>query len=235
MPIDFGSHFDAIKTNWLYAPEGAGERRDAEAKPAPFVTIARDAGCGARGLAGQLAERLNASAPEGEKWEPYDRELVEKIAADHDLSEAMVESMEDRDHNWLRSMLDGMFNPGQPSEEAVFNRMAGTIRAVARRGRGIIVGRGGMLVTRDMAAGVHVYLTAPREVRIERMSQRWQISQDAAAKRIRENENNRRSFYRRFFPKTDVTPEVFTVTLNVAQVPDETAVEVLMPLIERAP
>jgi len=62
------------------------------------VTISRQAGAGAHAVAEALVNRLQPGAPKDAiPWTIFDRNLVEKVLADHDLPEQLARFMpEDR-------------------------------------------------------------------------------------------------------------------------------------------
>ena len=221
-------HFDAIKADWLTA---TARRTLTTSPPQPFITIARQAGAGGRTLAHHLAEGLNELDGAGPPWQAYDRELVERVAADHNLSKRLIHTLENSSHDWLRDLVESLVYPHDPSELKVFHRVAATIRAFAQAGRAIIVGRGGVFITDGMPCGQHIYLVAPLEHRVERMAGEWGQSRDDTEKKILELERNRQSFYRRHFPKHQVKPEAFTVTLNTAEMSDREMVDMLLPRV----
>lgn len=201
-------------------------------QPTPFITIARQAGSGAWTLAQRLAQRLNETNPGDRPWAAYDRELVQTIASDLKLSASLIEAVDQTNHNWLTTLVDGLTFHG-PTELKIFNRMAATIYGLAQAGRSIIVGRGGVFITRNLPGGIHVYLIAPEEYRVQRMAQQWHVSPNEALRRIREIELARQSFYRHYFPRHPLTLDVFTITINVASVPEERLVDMLLPMIPR--
>lgn len=194
----------------------AHEERD---RVVPFVTISREAGAGGWSLAERLAEHLNVVDPGEQPWTAWDRELVEKVAADHHISAAMIESMEDRGHTWFEEFLGGLKVVGhEPSEFEVYFRTATTIRALAEMGRTIIVGCGGRFITAAMPGGLHVRLIAPLEYRISCMARHLNISREAAAAKVRDVDHNRAAFYRRYWPGRPLVPEAFAMTLNTAAI-----------------
>src|SRR5881394_252914 len=80
--------------------------------PLPFVTISRQAGAGGRTLARRLAERLNVLGVGGgggddddDDWSAWDHELVEKVSKEYDLSQVLVEALEDARHAWVQDFL----------------------------------------------------------------------------------------------------------------------------------
>lgn len=188
----------------------------------PFVTLSRQAGAGAMSLLPHLVQRLTLTDPEGQPWEGYDRELVEKVAHDHDIHASLVERLEQESHSWLDDFLAGLApSRMNQTEIAVERRVAETIRGLARRGRAVIVGRGGVFITRDMPEGVHVHLVAPLRDRIDRLARQRDLTRAEAEAEIDRIDTNRTAFYKRHFPLQPFGPELFTLTLNTSAFNDE--------------
>src|SRR5687768_505403 len=59
----------------------------------PFVTISRQCGAGGKSLAEALVKRLNASSTGPNTWTSWDRELVEKVATDHHISQELIDAV----------------------------------------------------------------------------------------------------------------------------------------------
>lgn len=188
----------------------------------PFVTISREAGAGGRTLGEKLLQRLRDRDGGGgdPQWNVWDREVVEKVAADLRLSARLVESLELSSRSWLEQLLGGL-NSEDADDMKIFHRIAQTVRAVAQGGRAIIVGRGGVFITQAMPGGVHVRLFAPLEVRIARMMREDHMTHDEAARWVRDTDRRRDAFYARFFPRQQIKPEAFTVMVNTGVVDDD--------------
>jgi len=198
-------------------------------KTLPFVTISREAGAGGWALASSLVDRLNRRDQSTPPWHPFDRALVERVAADHHISERLILSLEDASHNWLKDILNAL--TVAPSELAVYKRLAQTIRAIAQVGNAVIVGRGGVFVTRDMPGGVHVRLVAPLEHQIKNTMSYYDLDREAAVKRVEEVDRNREAFFRRYCRAPIPFADLFTVSFNTAKVSEEKIAEMLLPLI----
>src|SRR5690349_10670490 len=69
--------------------------------PLPFITVSRQPGAGAVSMAQLVIEDLNRGVPPEAHWTCWDRELVEKVAADFKLSTSLVESLEEADRSWI--------------------------------------------------------------------------------------------------------------------------------------
>jgi len=200
------------------------------ARPKPFITIARQAGAGGTTLARALCERLNAGERADPAWQMYDRELAEQIARDANVSEALVESLEDETRNWITELAQGLAFKS-PSEEQLFRKLATLARALAARGHVILVGRGGVQVAGDMPGGVHLYLVAPLEQRVRNFAALNDLGPDDAGKRVRELDANRAEFHRRLAGKRELSFEQFDMVLNTARVHTDVQLELVESLL----
>lgn len=210
-----------------------GPRHEPAAPPIPFVTISRETGAGGLSLAKKLVEHLGGVDPAGGEWSCWDRELVEKVAQDCHVSQTLIDSLEEESHSWLEEFFAGMAaGSDQASYAKLFGRVAGTMRALAQAGRVVIVGRGGVFVTHDMNGGVHIRLVAPLEHRIEHMMHYLRLTRSAAAAYVKQTDKNREMFYRHFFPHQPLTPEMFALTLNTAEMKEEEMIRCIVPLVK---
>ena len=211
------------------------EARDA----APFVTVSRQADAGGRTLARALADRLNRDDPSGRPWTVWDHDLVEKVAREEHIPVSLVESLEAEGPH--RSMfqdflasLSAKNDAADLDEFQVYRRVARATRTLARAGRAVIVGCGGVYATFDLPGGVHVRLVAPLEHRIGRMAQAWQTSQEEAAREVHRLDRYRETFHRRYWHDKALLPEIFTLTINSARVDEDRMVECVVPLIPKS-
>src|SRR5690348_3164800 len=101
--------------------------------PAPFITISRQTGVGASELAEQLTRRLTELDPEKRPWTTWDKELVERVAADHQLSKELVDALGQPGHSWLSEFMSSLlpFGEGGMEEAGVYHRVAETIAMLA--------------------------------------------------------------------------------------------------------
>ena len=183
----------------------------------PFITIARQAGAGGTTLAHAVCDQLNVRDHPDPAWQVYDRELVAQLAASEEVSTAMVECFEDASRTWLSDLANGL-SFSSPSDERLFRHMATLMHALAERGHVILVGRGGVFVTRALPRGCHVYLVGPLEDRIRNYAVHEDLDDDVAAQRVRDIDDNRRKFHERLSRGEPITPELFDLVLNTSRV-----------------
>ena len=204
----------------------------AEAAP-PFITVSRQPGAGAWKVAHEFVDAMNAADPDGPRWTWWDRELVEKVAADHHFSRRLIESLDEGNHSWITDLFSGFSAAAYNDEVAVYHRVVQTIRALAQAGRVVLIGRGSVFATHDMNGGIHVRLVAPRKDRIGHIAETMNKTPHDAEAWVAQQERNRAAFYKRFWPGRVLEPEAFTVTINTSAVDAADMIAVLAALVRQ--
>jgi cytidylate kinase len=202
----------------------------------PFVTISREPGAGAVGVGRNFVETINAEVPDEEKWTCWDRELVEKVAADHHLSSRLIEGLEENNHSWMTRFLASLAfadSGHNCDEDTVYQKVKRTIEALATAGRVVIIGRGGVFITHHMPGGIHIRLVAPFEKRVQLMASQLSLSNRSAASHIRELERNRRTFFRMHWPNKSLDADLFALTINTVEVEIRSIVKMLRTLVDQ--
>jgi len=206
--------------------------RGKEEEDRVFVTVSRQPGAGAISFSHKLAERLNQEGL-GE-WSAWDRELVEKVSAEHGIAKEVIAAIPTRHRSWLQDFMQNFSaseNPPDLVEIRAYKRVAAAIRALAAAGHAIIVGQGGNFITQRMPGAIHLRLVAPLEHRIQETAQRDKLSIHEAAAKVAEIEHRRNEFFRRFWPGKSLAPETFTLTLNSGELSLDELVECVLPLV----
>jgi len=217
-------------------PKASTDEPPPPAPVLPFITLSRQPYAGAWTLAQQLVDALNLSDPGERPWTCWDRELVEKVAADHHLSRELVESIEDEHYSWITDFLSSLsFADSSPitDEAKVYEGVATTIRTLAKAGRVVIVGRGGVFLTRRMVGGIHIRLIASAENRVAFLAQKLNMSHELAAARLRQLERNRMGFYKRYWPGESLNLDVFAATLNTGVLDTPTMIQIIQALVRQ--
>jgi len=218
----------------LRAARQQDEQRDlcSSTEPPCFITISRQPGIATDEFASHLADRLSSLCS---GWKIWDRELVEKVAADHHIAAELVAALGQRGRTWLEDFIHGLaISVSPPEESAVYRRVATTIRALAQAGKAIVIGRGAVHITADLPGGVHVRLVAPWGYRVWRLAEELGISRDEAAREIERLEREREQFYRRYWQNHAPAPEIFSITLNAVAGDAEHLADCVLPLVQAA-
>ena len=106
--------------------------REQPPTPGLFVTISRQGGAGGRTVAQLLVNRLNVLDPNDVPWTLWDRDLVEKVAADNHIARELIESLEDTSRSWVEEFLVSLAAEGNETEAQFYPRF-GAKRAGGRR------------------------------------------------------------------------------------------------------
>lgn len=154
----------------------------------PVVTISREYGCPGKIIAQDLCIRLNqlrARANKRPNWRWISKEILEEsrkaLKMDKHFIKEAVNAYEEGVMDDIILSLSSKFYPGS---DKVKKTLAEVIKGFARQGNVIIVGRGGVTLTRDIKNALHIRLQAPLEWRIQIVSERKNMPFDEARKLI---------------------------------------------------
>lgn len=222
----------------LYRYLGAASREhrgtdgeEAAAVDLPFVTISRQAGAGGTSLARAILAELekHGEDPRLVGWSYFDEGLCRRIISDPEVNvsftELMTESYRSRAEDFVSVLL------GKSFQEDVQKKVTTVIRELASMGKAILIGRGGVCITRDLEHGVHVRLVASRESRIERMAEMLDVSKQDASRKIDEQDANRARMLKVRFRANIDDPELYDVIWNTDRTPMEQIAHLVVELI----
>jgi cytidylate kinase len=181
-----------------YLKDRYQETQSAQAFPGPVVTIAREVGCPSKGLATFLIEKLNSSNYKFSKkipWKWISKEIMEESAKDLGVDLAEIQYVFDyKTHGILEDLLLSHSKKFYKSDRKIRGTVAKVIRNFAYEGNAVIVGRGGIAITRDIPKSLHIKLEAPLEWRALRTSEKHNITLDQAKKYCLEIDKKREEF-----------------------------------------
>lgn len=155
------------------------------------INIGRQYGSGGREIAFKLGERLGIKA--------YDTEIITETAKRSGFSpEFFMKS----DEKVKKFSLFSAFRQGVQYESTnfmdsneLFRIQSETIRSLAKAGSAIFVGRCADYILRDHPRIANVFISAPDEARVERVSGRRNISADEARSLIEQTDKKRAEYY----------------------------------------
>jgi cytidylate kinase len=152
-----------------------------------FVTISRQAGAGGHSLAERLIELFGEQEDElFAGWQVYDQRLCEIVAEDPKMKTSF-DSLRAEEYRTAAGDFFRQVVAPTIDQDVLIARVFEVIRAVAATGKGVIIGRGGSQVTKDLPNGVRLRLVAPESLRLDRLMELHGIDRRAArqqAKRI---------------------------------------------------
>ena len=178
------------------------------------VTISRQTGSGGHDLAEKLAALLQGEEPQpGRPWTVFDRNLVEKVLADHHLPTRLSRFMPEDHVSEITDIMDELFGLHPPSWVLV-RQTAETILRLAKLGNVIIIGRGANVITSRLPHVFHVRLVGSLARRVERLAELNQITQQEASRLAAHEDVARHRYLKQFFGKNIDDPLLYHLVIN---------------------
>jgi cytidylate kinase len=193
------------------------------------VTIEREFGSGAAGIAKLLAERLG--------WKLWDQLLTEEIArlAQCDRSEVAQreERMDPLYYRLLKSFLRGSFEGSLNvhrlrllDADVIVKLTRSIVHAVAEKGNCVIVGRGSAFFLANRTDAFHVFIYAPYEDKVRRLV-RGGTAPGEAARLVETVDRERADFIRKYFDKEWPCRRLYHLMIN-SRLGDEAVIQTIL-------
>ena len=178
------------------------ERNEESKDPGPVVTIARETGCPGKRTAQRLNDLINQRLQQSGKkaeWKWVGKEVFGQAAKELNLgTEEVVEVFKQPDRSIINQILRAQSSKFYKNDISIRQTIGQTIRSMANDGNVIVLGRGGVALTRDIKKSLHIYLEAPLEWRASVISEK-QCCKIEEAKKIAIEIDRRRSEYRDYY------------------------------------
>jgi cytidylate kinase len=195
------------------------------------VTISRQTGSGAHTVGEELAKYLAAQSPKDTPpWTMFDRDLVNKVLADHNLPERMAKFLAEDRISEIDDTLDEFFGL-HPQSWVLVRKTAETILKLVDIGRVIIIGRGGGIITRKLDYVLHVRLVGSLEHRIEYVKDYYKLDEKAARAFIHREDRGRSRYLRKYFNEDIDDPLLYHLVINTDKVPPAQAAKAIGQLV----
>lgn len=190
-----------------------------------IITIGRQFGSGGLAVAKELGRKLNIPV--------YDNELITKAAQDSGFSAELFVRSDEKKKFFSLSAILGSSQENYTSESGLFSIQCETIRRIAEQGSAVIVGRCSDYVLRDMDSTLNVFLTAPLEVRAERIAERKGISIDEAIALIEKTDKGREAYYNYYTFGNWGVASTYDICINSSILGIEGTADYIIELISR--
>lgn len=185
----------------------------------PFITVSREPGSGGHPIAEMVAKKLGYSF--------YDSAIIEDIAKSAKLRKSVLEEVDEKGRSLVTDFIHGLFNPEYVSDATYMRHLCKVILSVAYKGKVVILGRGSNFIT-PFAAGLHVRVTAPYRVRLQRAIDFEGHSPAKARKVIKGHEKDRKEFVKQYFGKSIVNPKHYDMVINTSFLSMEDAADLIV-------
>jgi len=186
-----------------------------------IVTISTQVGSYGEVIAALVAKTLGL--------ELISREKVHELAqtCDSDYRDACALYETEHGPGFLRRIF---FD--KPSHTSLFESLA---YEQAARGNVVIVGRGAQIVLRDFPGVLKVRVVAPTELRVQRIMERYGMSQPDAADYVRKHDHERRNLMRSVFDVDATDWGLYDLILNTARFDSGSGTHIVVCAAEKLP
>jgi cytidylate kinase len=199
----------------------------------PFVTISRQTGTQGIAIAQGLCEYLQTKERRAKCiWTVFDKELLAKVAQEHDLPETLLPYLSEGTVSEIRDMIEESLGL-HPSHDLLVMKTNSTILHLAQLGYAIFVGRGANIVTAKMRNGVNIRLVCPIEKRIAHVQKHHGLNQKEAGKFVLQEDAKRRAYVKRYFAEDVENPLLYDMVINVEDLSRPEIIQAIGDLVFR--
>lgn len=175
------------------------------------ITISREYGSGGDQLAEKVAQALG--------YHLVDKAFVSEVLCQYGLTEF------DSEYEKQPGFWEGFDKERSERRETMVRMLNEVVRAVARHGNVVILGRSGYAILTGLADVLHVRLQAPLDDRIELVRNSTNVSLLEASALVKENDKMRKSFVESFYRVPWESALAFDIALNTSRVPVNVATD----------
>lgn len=200
--------------------------------PGPVITISREYGCPAKQVAKKLTKTLTEINQKKDRpdWRWISKELLHEVAKELEMDPSNIKYVfEYEKKGLLDDILSSHLNKYYKSDRRIRNTIGKVIRNISYDGNVIIVGRGGVAITKDIPKSLHVNLEAPLEWRALRVSEKNCLSIEDARTFALDIDKKRKEF-REYFEGKNTDYTRFDVSFNCMTVSVEEIVDAIVDL-----
>lgn len=202
----------------------------------PFITISREFGCPAKQVAKLLIDKLNMAAEknrDAQPWTKLSKEILQAAAAELNIEPSKIQRIfNDDKRGAIDEILNAISDKYYQSDRKILKTIDKVILDFAMYGNVVIIGRGGMSVTRHLPLGVHVRLFAPLEWRLQRLIETSQCQTLNEAKTISKQMDFKRNALLKSKTKSENFEDDFDVFYNCKYLNEEEISEAIIHLLQ---
>jgi Cytidylate kinase len=202
------------------------------------ITISRQLGAGGANVGQQLANKLNIFFA--------DREIICMAAKQLSTMEDNLELREEKMLSFWRSFFKGAphndvitvpsIAPAlEFTDQELFDVEAGIIKKIAEERPAVVLGRCGFDVLRKYPNHVSIFLHANKDIRIERIQELQNLSNEAATRTVEKSDKERAAYCKSFTGKEWMNAQNYNLSIDTGKLTSEEVVELIMNYLKLLP
>ena len=197
------------------------------------ITIGRQFGSAGREIGEKLSKKLDIPF--------YDKDLLKRAAKESGLCEEIFENFDEKpSSSFLYSLVMDPYSLGYsnngfdlPLNHKVFLAAFDTIKKIADEGACIIVGRCADYVLQDYTNCINLFIHAPLEDRIKRISMKYDLPENKAKDMIYKKDKQRASYYNYYSNSKWADIKNYHLSINSSMLGIDGTVDMIEDLIKR--
>jgi len=182
----------------------------------PIITISREMGTGAYGIAKELAKKLKYTLVDGPK--------LAACAAEYGLSLEMLQAVDEKPPSY-NTVEDR-------ARAASLNSIELILLDLAKKGNVILYGRGGQDLVQGCGNVLRLRFVADFEERVERFAEREWIDPDLAQELIRRSDHQRGGFIHFYFDRDWNDPLGYDLTFNTSRLSPSAIIDIIVAAVK---
>jgi len=180
----------------------------------PVITISRLTGCDGREVAAELVAMLNLRYNTN-RWRWVDKDIIYHAASELKTDTHRVETYYQGLGMTDISQMIMAFSGTYVTDSSVKKAIREVVLSIARDGYAVIIGRGGVAITRDIANALHVRLMAPIYWRVQNVMKKKGMITEKAEEYVIQTDETRNKLIVDFLDKKPVSIDhLFDVSIN---------------------
>lgn len=200
------------------------------------ITINRELGSGGRTIGRKLAERLNVKF--------YDKALIKELTKKFELSVEELEKVKASKRNWWNDFVQNYLNRYNVEErfnvetnvattENIFRVESQFLKELAADESCVIAGRSGFYIFRNEPNAIKILIQSTMEKRIERVMEKQGLSEEEAKAVIAKVDKGREHYTQQFSGTSRYDTRNYDLVINVANLTEDEAVDVILNYINK--
>lgn len=182
----------------------------------PIITISREMGTGAYGVAKELAKKLKYTMVDGPK--------IAECAASYGLSLEMLQAVDEKPPSY--NTVEDRYRA------ASLNSIELILLDFAKKGNVILYGRGGQDLLQRCANVLRLRFIADFDERVELFSEREWIDPDLAQELIRRSDHQRGGFIHFYFDRDWNDALGYDLTFNTSRFSQESIIDIIVAAVK---
>ncbi|WP_258098654.1 cytidylate kinase-like family protein [Marinoscillum pacificum] len=202
----------------------------------PVITISRNYGCDEEAVVKLLIQKLNNLGSGGLKshpWKYIDKEILDESAAELGISATDVDHRIQLHHSDIvNDLLSGFNHHYRIRDKTILDKVKDIICTYAKKGNVVIIGRGGVGVTKNLPNSLHIKLTAPVQFRAEVIAKVKGVSISEAEEAIKRVDTDRKAWAEHLVDRK-LNESIYDVTYNMETTSIDEITDMIVNILQK--